>query len=99
VIGALGVDFGLRKDTAPTTSIAWQLVSCKMLGDRGRPSSMETFCVSMAPECVQSANVYEYLQGQAGSNEAYAIAERKAEDIHAKVREQRFEELDLDLVW
>jgi hypothetical protein len=98
-IGTLGVSYGLRLDTSPTTSVAWQLVSCKLRGNCGHPSSMKVFCAFMTPECTKWKNAYEYLEHQAGGDEAYAIANRKAEDIYAKVQQQRFEELDLDLVW
>lgn len=98
-IGSMGVDYGLRLDTSPTTSIAWQLVSCRLRGDCGDSSSMKVFCSFMTPECVRWKNVYEYLRHRAGGDEAFAQAEKKAEDIYVKVQQQRFEELDLDLVW
>lgn len=98
-IGGLGVDYGLRLDTSPTTSVAWQLVSCRLRGDCGDPSSMNVFCSFMASECVQWDNAYEFLRHQAGGDEAYAKAKQKADDIYTKVQQQRFEELELDLVW
>lgn len=99
VIGILGVDYGLRLDVSPITSVAWQLVSCRLRGDSGDPSSMSVFCSFMSPECVQWTNAHELLRHQAGGDEAFAKAEQEAEDIYANVQQQRFEELDLELVW
>ena len=98
-IGGMGVDYGMLQDTSPTTSLAWILISCDIRGDCDKSSSMEVFCAHMTPECRESANMYEILRRRAGSDEAFAEAELKANEIYAKVRQQRYEELDLDIVW
>ena len=98
-IGGLGVKYGLRKDTTQTTSIAWELVSCKLRGNCGDASSMGVFCAFMTSECSQYSSAYEYFRDQAGSDDAYAIAQEKAEEIQMKVQQRRFEELDLNLIW
>jgi hypothetical protein len=98
-IGGLGVEYGMLLDTTPTTSLAWIMISCNIRGDCDDASSMETFCASMTAECRQSANMNEILRLRAGSDEAFAEAQRKAEDIYSKVQQQRYEELSLDIVW
>lgn len=99
VVGEIGVDYGLRQDRSETTSIAWSLISCRIRGDCDQPSSMALLCANMAPECAESRTVYEMLERRAGSEEEFAEANRRADQLHARVKQQRFEELDLILVW
>lgn len=99
MVGEVGVEYGIRQDRSETTSIAWSLISCRIRGDCDDASSMAILCANMAPECAQSRTVYEMLEGRAGSQENYAEANRRADELQAKVKQRLFEELDLDLIW
>lgn len=99
VIGVMGVGYGLRLDDSTTTTVAWQLASCRLSGDCDDPSSMKTYCAFMTPECTAWRTAYEHLRHQAGGDEAFEEAMRKADSILRNVEQQRFDQLDLDLVW
>lgn len=89
----------LRTDYSTVTTVAWGLLECRFRGDCDEPASLRAHCYFMMPDCVEAENAFDFWKIRAGGDVPYAEAERKATDLLAKIRERRFEELDLDLVW
>lgn len=91
--------YELVRDKSRVTRVAWWLVSCKFRDDCDKPESMHNLCNFMAPECTRFENMYEVFRSRSGSDTVFAQAQARADELYLAVRQMRYEDLGLNLVW
>jgi Na+-transporting methylmalonyl-CoA/oxaloacetate decarboxylase gamma subunit len=98
MVGSFAEYYSILEDTSDSNTYGWKLLGCRFGMECDTDKHFKAGCATSPPECDGAETLYDYYRNVIG-DDAYIAAKQRANNLHALVLEQRWDDLGINYVW